>query len=329
MAFAFRLPDLGEGVAKGEVVRWHVRAGQPIAEDEPLVDVDSDKALVEITSPVTGTVSRILVGEGQVVPVGTVLVTIETVDESVADAPAGVPAVAASAKPAQPNRREPVPGAAEPGVERLRLTGVRRHVAERVARAHEVPTVTVVDECDFTDLRASTTGYGYLATLVFHVARALREHPRLNATFVADELLVHERCDIGLAVETRRGLVVPVVRGAEAADVDQLAREVRRVVRAARDDVAAVEDLRGSTFTITDAGGLGGLFATPLVNVPEVAILGVHRVTDRPAVRAGRIEVRKLGYLSCSFDHRVVDGAEVGRFLRAVIAGIEAEGEPT
>jgi pyruvate dehydrogenase E2 component (dihydrolipoyllysine-residue acetyltransferase) len=346
MAYELKLPDLGEGLTEGEVLRWLVREGQAVAEDDPLVEIQTDKATVEIPSPVAGTVSRVLVAEGDVVPVGTVLLVI-------ADGAAAEP------KP-QPERVRATPLvrrlAQELGVDlatlsgsgpqgriteddvrsaagagptrdgkRVPLRGVRRQIAQHLTKAHrEIPAVTYVEECDFTGLD--------LKLLLPHVlqatAQTLKEFPELNARLEGDEIVYLDRYDLGIAVQTEDGLVVPVIRNAEAASLDALASEVQRLAEAARAGTLKPEELRGSTFTITSAGRLAGLFATPLINHPEVAILGVHRIGPRPAVVDGEVAVRQLGNLSVTFDHRVVDGARAAAFVLALIERLQAAARP-
>ena len=370
MAYEFKLPDLGEGLTEGEVARWLVSEGQEVAEDEPLVEIQTDKTTVEIPSPAAGRVTRILVEEGKVVPVGTVLVVIGG-DGAVADErPEPEPvlerhaAEAVSAKPgAEPAGRtarvratplvrriaqdlgvalesirgtgpqaqiteEDVRGsatsAAPEDARREPLRGVRRLIAEHLTRAHlEVPAVTVVEECDFTVLDGRRGTRSYLPYLLQATVSGLQTYPELNATLDGDEIVFWERYDLGVAVQTDDGLIVPVLRSADERSLDELESEAKRLAEGARDGTLAPEELRGSTFTVTSAGRLGGLFATPLVNHPEVAILGLHRIGERPAVVGGEIVARRIGWLSCTFDHRVVDGARASEFLLSVIVRLQ------
>jgi pyruvate dehydrogenase E2 component (dihydrolipoyllysine-residue acetyltransferase) len=359
VAYEFKLPDLGEGLTEGEIARWLVEEGQDIAEDAPLVEIATDKTTVEIPSPAGGTVSRILVAEGEVVPVGTVLVVIGG-DGAVAAEPqveegrqqqkppsAPVPAgekvratplvrkVAAelgvdlsSVTGTGPQGRiteEDVRAAAGEGSatpasaegEHVQLRGVRRQMFEHLTRAHrEIPAVTWVEECDFTDVDLKR-----LIPLVLHaVAESLREFPELNARVEGGELVLLDRYDIGVAVQTEQGLVVPVVHGCERLSLDELDAEVKRLAEAAQAGTLKPEELRGGTFTVTSAGKAAGLFVTPLVNHPEVAILGVHRIEDRPVVREGEVVVRRMGNVSVTFDHRVIDGKRAADFGLAVIS---------
>jgi pyruvate dehydrogenase E2 component (dihydrolipoamide acetyltransferase) len=336
--------------------------GQDVAEDEPLVEILTDKTTVEIPSPAAGVVSRILVEEGQVVPVGTVLVVIggdgaEPVAERSPKSASGsepqtqarlggtgraTPLVRRIAKefdvdlaslsgsgPGGRITEDDVRAAAGdlvaqshklPEGRREPLRGVRRLVAEHMARAHrEVPAVTWVEEADFShvDLRL------LVPTLLNACAAALQEFPELNARFDGDAIVYLDRYDLGIAVQTEQGLVVPVVRDCATRSIDELRTDVDRLAEAARAGTLKPDELRGSTFTVTSAGKLAGLFQTPIVNHPEVAILSVGRVADRPVVRDGQVTTAPLGYVSVTFDHRVVDGARAAEFGLAVIRRLE------
>jgi pyruvate dehydrogenase E2 component (dihydrolipoamide acetyltransferase) len=367
MAYEFKLPDLGEGLTEGEVARWLVTEGQELAEDDPLVEIQTDKTTVEIPSPAAGTVARILVAEGEVVPVGTVLVVIgvetdtatpEQPPTAAASAPRPAPRASVESTQARvqatpivrriaqelgvdlgslsgtgPNGRiteEDVRNAAGEGLvlkqhkpvgeRREPVRGVRRQIVEHLTRAHrEVPAVTFVEECDFTGVDVKQL----LPLALKATAAALEEYPELNARLEGDEIVYLDRFDIGVAVQTDQGLVVPVVRGCGTASLQELAAEVSRLAEAARGGTLKPEELRGGTFTITSAGKLGGLLVTPLVNHPEVAILGIHRIAPRPAVVDGELAVRQLGNVSVTFDHRVVDGARAAAFTLDVIRRLE------
>jgi pyruvate/2-oxoglutarate dehydrogenase complex dihydrolipoamide acyltransferase (E2) component len=387
VAYEFKLPDLGEGLTEGEIARWLVSEGQEVAEDDPLVEIQTDKTTVEIPSPAAGKVARILVEEGQVVPVGTVLVVI---GEDEASEPRGqsqgqsqgqtrgqsqgqtrgqsqgqtrgqsqgqslghgqegrvraTPLIRrmaeelgvdlSSIEPTGPQgrvteedvRRAATDGGLSPGHDqegrREPLRGVRRLVAEHMAKAHhEVPPVTWVEECDFTDVDLK-----HLVPLTLKaVAESLKEFPELNARLEGDQIVYLDRYDLGVAVQTDQGLVVPVVRGVDERTPDELAQEVERLAGQARAGKLRPEELRGSTFTVTSAGKLGGLLTTPIVNHPEVAILSVGRIAERPVVRDGKVEPGRIGYIAITFDHRVVDGARAAEFGLAVIRRLEAAG---
>ncbi|MFL6039021.1 MAG: dihydrolipoamide acetyltransferase family protein [Gaiellaceae bacterium] len=383
MSYEFKLPDLGEGLTEGEIARWLVAEGQEIAEDDPLVEIQTDKTTVEIPSPAAGKVARILVAEGETVAVGTVLVVIgadadspsaaeddqpraEEAPEkrlavSTADGPPRqAPGQAGDGRRARATplvRRlaqdlgvdletlagsgshgrvteEDVRSAATsprlapghaPEGRRERLRGVRKLIAAHMARAHaEVPAVTWVEECDFgaVDLKR------IIPSTLKAVAEALQEVPELNARLEGDEIVYLERYDLGVAVQTEHGLVVPVVRDCDSRSFDELADDVARLAEAARTNELKPEELRGSTFTVTSAGKLGGLLTTPIVNHPEVGILSIGRVAERPVVKDGQIVARPTGTIAVTFDHRVVDGARAAEFGLAVIRRLEAGVEP-
>jgi pyruvate/2-oxoglutarate dehydrogenase complex dihydrolipoamide acyltransferase (E2) component len=199
---------------------------------------------------------------------------------------------------------------------------VRRVIAEHMTKAHrEVPPVTWVEECDFGEVELQRL----LPTTLKASALALQEFPELNARLEGNEIVFLDRYDLGFAVQTEQGLVVPVVRDCASRSVDELDADVKRLADAARSGALEPEDLRGSTFTVTSAGKLAGLFQTPIVNHPEVAILSLGRIADRPVVRDGEIVSRPIGYVALTFDHRVVDGARAAEFGLAVIRRLEQQ----
>jgi pyruvate dehydrogenase E2 component (dihydrolipoamide acetyltransferase) len=346
VSYEFKLPDLGEGLTEGEVSRWLVSEGQEIAEDDPLVEIQTDKTTVEIPSPAGGKVAQILVEEGQVVPVGTVLVVI-------GDGAAPQPSKPSGSEPqgkdgkvrATPVVRkiaqelgvdlESVPGtgpqgriteddvraAARPQEGRSEpLRGVRRLIAEHMTRAHrEVPPVTWVEECDFAKVDLKLL----VPTVLRACAESLREFPELNARLEGNEIVYLDRYDLGVAVQTGQGLVVPVVRACDQRSIDELCGEVERLAESARSGTLQPEELRGSTFTVSSAGKLAGLLQTPIVNYPEVAILSIGRIAPRPVVRDGEVVSAPIGYISLTFDHRVVDGARAAEFGLAVIRRLQ------
>jgi pyruvate/2-oxoglutarate dehydrogenase complex dihydrolipoamide acyltransferase (E2) component len=338
-----------------------------IAEDDPLVEIQTDKTTVEIPSPASGLVAKIHVAEGEVVPVGTVLVEIgdgapaDASDQPrAAEAPPKEAAAAdgSAVAAARPARVQATPlvrriaqelavdlagvaptgpggriteddvraaaggrdGPPEPGDRREKLRGVRRRIVEHLTVAHrEVPAVTYVEECDFTGVDTKQI----VPLTLRAVADTLPDYPELNARLEGGEIVYLERYDIGIAVQTGQGLVVPVVRDCGAQTVEELDLEVRRLAESARAGTLAPEELRDSTFSVTSAGKLAGLFVTPLINHPEVAILGVHRIGERPVVRDGAVVIRRMGNVSVTFDHRVIDGARAAEFTLAVISSLE------
>jgi pyruvate/2-oxoglutarate dehydrogenase complex dihydrolipoamide acyltransferase (E2) component len=389
----FKLPDLGEGVTEAEIDRWLVKEGQEVSEDDLLVEVITDKATAEIPSPFTGVVSRIHVGEGEIVPVGTVLVTIGGTDkqavtktesskstapsrpkpqadgdgvramppvrklarelgvditrvqgsgpggrivradiESFADVPdAEAGRAVARSGPVDHQTSRAAPG----GGQRVPLRGVRRMIAEHMVNAHlTIPPVTHVEECDVTEIDAarklanqsdSGVKLTFLPFIVKAVVVALKAHPLLNSTLDegANEIVIHDRYNIGIAVDTSAGLMVPVIGDADRLSLRRLAHEIERLASAAKAGELSNDDLRGSTFSITSPGPFGGLMATPIINYPNAAILGVHRATEKPVVRNGQIVVRLIMNLSITFDHRLMDGVTASRFCMEVVKLLE------
>lgn len=392
MTYDVKLPDIGEGVAEGEIVRWLVKTGDAVKEDQPLVEVMTDKASVEIPSPRTGTIATLHVEEGAMVPVGTTIITIAVAGgapaaASTPSAPAAAPAAPAVATPAAPAaasgaRVEATPAvralAKELGVSlesltgtgpggritaddvkgaaggapptpatttaapaadetRVPLRGLRRKIAEHMRRSLSTAAqFTFVAECDFTALvehrtataaRAKAAGVKltYLAYLFRALPGVLREFPLLNSTLddATHEIVLKSRTHLGLATNTDEGLTVPIVHDADRLGLFALAREIERLATAARDHKLKLEELQGGTFTVTSTGTKGGVLATPILHHPQVAILGVHAITPKPAVVNGAIVARDLGNLSLSLDHRVVDGAVGADFLYALIERLQ------
>lgn len=363
MAYEFRLPDLGEGLTDGEIVHWHVTTGDRINEDDPLVEIANDKTTVEIPSPYAGTISAIYAEVGDSVPVGTVLVTIDAMDAPEAALSTRDDTSVAShdgerAEETRSTRATPLVRkmAAELGIDLVTVKGsghsgqvteadlrelsrdvatktradsdrretvhsVRRTIIKHLTTAHrEIPAVTFVEECDFTGVEMRL-----LVPLTLKaVASSLQSYPEMNARLEGDEIVYLSRYDIGVAVQTEAGLMVPVVRDCDARSLEEVSAEVGRLAAGAAEGALRPEELRNSTFTVTSAGKLGGLLATPIVNHPEVAILGLHRIADRPVVRSGTIVVRKIGAVSLTFDHRVVDGIRAAAFCLEVISQLEA-----
>lgn len=386
MAYDVKLPDIGEGVAEGEIVRWLVKVGESVKEDQPLVEVMTDKASVEIPSPRTGSVEAIHVEEGAMVPVGTTIISIAVAGEvaAVAAAPAhaapaavaattaapaaapasgrveATPAVRALAKElgvalesvrgtgaggritaedvkAAATSAAPTPAASEGPEERVPLRGLRRRIAEHMR--HSLSTTaqfTFVAECDFTalvehraSLKPQADAAGVKLTYLAYVFRALpsvlAQFPLLNSSLddATHEIVLKRYYHLGLATNTDDGLTVPIVRNADALGLFGIAREIDRLAVAAREHKLKLEELQGGTFTVTSTGTRGGVLATPILHHPQVAILGLHSITKKPAVVHGQIVARDLGNLSLSLDHRVVDGAVGADFLYALIEKLQ------
>lgn len=388
MAFELRLPDVGEGVAEGEIVRWMVAEGAAIKEDDLLVEVLTDKANIEIPSPANGVLSRILAQPGQVVKVGDVIALIETEKSpqrpSGPESPHAEPSAAAPAEPRQaahPSQEADVlatpivrklakdlrvdlsriagtgpagriseddvrkaasaqapsgePSAAD---ERIPFRGRRRLAAKKMAVAKSsIPHALLVDEADAGSLLAMRESLREIAAkegvkitilpfIIQAVVTALKIHPAVNASLDEErgEIVRKKGYHIGMAVDAESGLVVPVIRDAGEKTIVELAREIERLSEAARAEKLSLSDVTGGTFTVTSVGSIGGLFSYPVINAPEAAILGVHKIVRRPVVREDAVVARDMVYLSLSFDHRLIDGGTATRFMNDVIRQLEA-----
>lgn len=401
--FIFRLPDVGEGTTEAEIVAWHVAVGDKVEEDQPLADVMTDKATVEMTTPVSGVVVALHGELGDMAPVGQPLATIETEAATEAARAKPAPATADAAPAHQPVKAEPAPiakaapvaraegqrplaspavrhradelrvdlasvpgsgpagrisqddlsrflaggGVAAPapvaglvrreGVEQIKVIGLRRKIAEKMQDAkRRIPHFAYVEEVDVTELEdlrvhlnaTKAADQPRLTLLPFFVralTRTLPRFPQINARFDDEAGIIHRHAAVhlGVATQTPNGLIVPVLRHAEARDLWDCAREIARLAQAARDSKATMEELSGSTITLTSLGPLGGITTTPIINHPEVAIIGPNKMVERPVVRGGQIVVRRMMNLSSSFDHRVVDGYDAAEFIQAVKALLE------
>ncbi len=410
--FTFNMPDVGEGVAEAEVVEWHVKVGDRVEEDQHLVDVMTDKATIDIESPVAGIVLEVAGEPGDVVSVGAMLLVIEIegeVEEAVADVGAGTSTssvrtetVAEAPAPILPEEPEPTPeptpvrpepvegqppkpeakvlaspavrarasdlgidladvkaaedgrirhadldaflsynggfSSAAPtrGDEEIKVIGMRRRIAENMAASkRHIPHFSYVEECDVTDLeamraqlndgRGSRPKLTILPLLITAICRTLPDFPMINARY-DDEAGVVTRSGavhLGMAAQTDAGLMVPVIRNAQAKNLWQLANEIARLAEAARTGKAKSDELSGGTLTVTSLGPLGGVATTPVINRPEVAIIGPNRIIERPmfvsdGMGGERIEKRKLMNISISCDHRVVDGYDAASFIQAL-----------
>ncbi len=427
MAYEFKFPDIGEGLTEGEIVRWLVKEGDEIKEGQPLVEVETDKALAEIPSPRTGVILKILAKEKEIVKVGQAIVVfgekgekaekreekaekkeekvekkeekpekkeekprpsvgvVGELEEAPEEAPAKPsapprPALVSEHAIAAPAVRglarelgvdiEKVKGTGAGGrvlekdvrqaaeekgkphpeevkkvkkydlygyVERIPLRGVRRSIAKAMVKSkYTAPHVTAMDEADVTKLweirekeKKAAEKKGIKLTLMPFIIKAaiagLKEHPYLNATLEDEneEIILKKYYNIGIATDTPEGLMVPVLKNASEKSILQLAEEMFNLSEKARKRTVDLADLKGGTFTLTNYGAIRGIFGTPIINHPEVAILGVGRVRETPVVKEGKIEVRKMLALSLSFDHRVVDGAVAARFLNTIIEHLE------
>ncbi len=390
--YVFKLPDLGEGTVESEIGEWFIKVGDQVNEEDVVGTMMTDKAAVELSSPVSGRVVKLAGEPGDIVAVGAPLVTFETdataaIDEAPATEvdtalEAAAPA-AAAAQPASPARppaagrqrvvtspairrraREagidlstvqgtgpggritradfaavaaggrpaapPVTAAPSTAVREIKVIGLRRIIAERLSAAkREIPHFAYVEELDITELEALRRHLNeqspddrltLLPFLGLALIRVLKEFPQCNATYDKDRnvLLQYDAVHLGVATQTPDGLKVPVVHHAETLDLKGLAREMKRVAAAARDNSAKKNELMGSTITITSLGKLGGIASTPVINSPEVGIIGVNRAVERPVVVNGQIAVRLMMNLSSSFDHRFVDGYDAAAMIQRI-----------
>ena len=402
--FVFKLPDIGEGVVEGEVVQWHVSVGDSVSEDDPIVDVMTDKATVTIPSPVSGVISSLSGDVGDMIAVGSSLMEIDSegegggpaaedteVQEPVPDpdppkAPEPAPAPKAPEPAPAPKAPEPAPSEilsqtgrvlASPAVRKrarendvnlsnvrgsgpagrirhadldafiaaggavsgappmayslkrtevtpVKVVGLRRKISEQMSLSKSrIPHFSYFEEVDITELEnlrqilnstrdETQPKLTYLPFIMIALAKIMPDHPECNAHFDDEAGVVNRNAavNLGIATQTDRGLYVPVVKHVESMDIWKTASEMQRVSGSARDGSASLDELTGSTFTITSLGREGGLGATPIINHPEVAILGVHKAREMPVARNGEIVIRRIMNLSSAFDHRVVDGAD-------------------
>ncbi len=420
--FIFNLPDIGEGIAEAEIVAWHIKVGDRIEEDQPVADMMTDKATVEMESPVSGIVRAVAGEEGDVIPIGSMLVEIETdaVDEDVVDAEEDVVAehkpvlpksdVTASTPKLSPEPMGETPPefegrtpafpavmaqsatasdsikvtaspavrarAAQLGIQlsdvmtqgshvrhsdldaylsysqgqgylspngpitrpdnAIKVIGMRRRIAENMAASkRHIPHFTYVDEMDVTALESMRSDLNgnrgqrpkltMLPFLIIAICKTIPRYPMINARYDDEAGIVtqHGAVHLGMATQTDAGLVVPVIRNAHSQNIWQLAQEIARLASSVRDGSAKSEELSGSTLTLTSLGPLGGIVTTPVINRPEVAIIGPNKIIERPMYVDGKIEPRKLMNMSISCDHRVVDGWDAANFVQELKKLIE------
>lgn len=417
MVFDFKLPDLGEGIHEGELKKWLVKAGDKVTEHQPIAEIETDKAVVELPSPKTGTILKLYFKEGDTLNVGDVVVTIGEAGEKAAATMKAAPAKAPVKRIAKgatgavgeleeaPDEEEEAPApkavpvspvtivsalpavrklAGELGVEltrvhgtgpdgriteldvrnasgktpppaaidrrapkitfedygrvlRIPLKGLRKTIAENLTRAFQsVVPVTHMDEVDVTELwdirqkkKKIAEDKGYPLTFLPFVAKAcviaLKEHPYVNSSMddASGEIVVKQYYNIGFAVDTTDGLIVPVVKGCDQKSILDIAKDLYARSEETRAREIKLEDLKGGTFTITNIGTIGGVFATPIINHPECAILALGAIRDKVVVKDGKPAIRKVLPLSLTFDHRIIDGAEAARFVNDIIKHLE------
>jgi 2-oxoisovalerate dehydrogenase E2 component (dihydrolipoyl transacylase) len=395
--YVFKMPDLGEGTVDAEIVAWHTRPGDAVTEDQLIVEVMTDKAAVEVPSPVSGRVVSITGAPGEKVAVGSALIVFDVGEAVAADGGAGVAPVAAAATPVP--GAAPVPGATpvpattsvpaaaaprqgrvmaspanrrrarEAGIDlttvagsgpggrivrsdlesaerqspptrpdvsaetsEIKVIGLRRLIAERMSEAKRtIPHFAYVEEVDVTELEslrqhlnlsrpADAASLSYLPLVVLALIRVLESFPQCNVLYDAARgvLVRHRAVHVGIATQTPDGLKVPVVHGAQSLGLWEIAAEIRRLAERARSNKATRDELTGSTITVTSLGKLGGIASTPIINAPEVAIIGLNKAIERPVVHQGAVAVRRIMNLSSSFDHRFVDGYDAAAMIQAL-----------
>jgi 2-oxoisovalerate dehydrogenase E2 component (dihydrolipoyl transacylase) len=407
--FTFKMPDLGEGTVDAEIIAWHTKPGDVVAEDQLIVEVMTDKAAVEVPAPVSGRVVSVTGAPGDKIAVGSPLIVFELSEAGAAAAPGApvplqpapaAPPAAATAQPAPPkavgtpaltvasiapaapaavpmrqgrvmaspaNRRR----AREAGIDlatvvgsgpggrilradlntgtphlavadaadttEIKVIGLRRLIAERMSEAKRtIPHFAYVEEVDVTELESLRThlnhsrpkeagSLSYLPLVVMALTRVLETFPQCNVLYDAERgvLVRHRAMHVGIATQTPDGLKVPVVRNAQALGLWELAAEIRRLAERARSNKATREELAGSTITVTSLGKLGGIASTPIINAPEVAIIGLNKAVERPVVHQGAVVVRRIMNLSSSFDHRFVDGYDAAAMIQALKERLE------
>ncbi len=377
MAFEFDLPDIGEGLTEATIIEWKVAVGDTIGTDEPMVEIETDKAVVEIPAPRAGIILHLGAAAGTTIEVDSLLVVIgDEGEEWVAPSPEAPERVTGAAAPivgtlhetahvlgaaprALPKVRrlaaelgvdlggiaatgvggtiteEDVRAAVAPAegrgkVQRLKLSPTRRAIADNLSRSwREIPHVWTYGAANASAMlseRRRLAGEGTAVPLEALLIRAivplLRSHPEFNASVAGDELIVREYFDIGFAVDTPEGLMVAVIRDADALEVAELGNEITRLATAARDRTATPDELRGATFTVSNIGAVGGSYGTPIVPYGTTAILSVGRAEPTPVVRDGAIQVETQFPLSLAYDHRAIDGAAGRRFMSGVVAAI-------
>lgn len=384
----FKFPDVGEGIAEAEIVRWLVKEGDSVKEDQDLLEIETDKAVLTLNSPYTGKIKKLHGQEGEIIKVGDVLTTVDANGEDTTAGQAekkdsgtvvgnlgddevievvqpvqAIPAVRALAKQLGINlasvkgsgpggritKEDVEKAAAKTGqqdsaeadaygvVEKIPLRGIRRTIAKRMAEASKrVAEVTIWEDADITELEqvrakerkmaeAKGVRLTYLPFLIKAIIPALKAHPYFNASLdeSAEAIILKKYFNIGIAVDTSDGLIVFVIKRADEKNILDMAQEIATLADKARLRKIDLHDLKGSAFTITNYGIVGASYGTPMINHPEVAILGLGKIEDRAVVRDGQIAIRKMMPLSLAFDHRVIDGVEAGRFLGVVIQHLE------
>ncbi len=382
MSIEVRVPQLPESVADALLSKWHKKVGEAVTRDENLVDLETDKVMLEVPAPASGVLKEVKVKDGTTVTAGTVLAVIEPGATATATAapaaavPVAAPAaeksgadksgpaarrvmeenkvnpadVAASGKDGRVTKGDVIQHLAKPAAarvdlpavkgarteQRVAMTRLRTRIAERLVQAQATAAMlTTFNEVDMSAVNELRNRYkdkfekahgvklGFSSFFIKAAIEALRRFPAVNASIDGNDIVYHEYYDMGVAVSTERGLMVPVIRNAENLSMAELEAAVGAYAKKARDGSIALEDLTGGTFTITNGGVFGSLLSTPILNMPQVAILGMHKIQERPVVVDGKIEIRPMMYLALTYDHRIVDGRESVQFLVAIKEALE------
>ena len=380
MSIEVRVPQLPESVADALLSKWHKKVGEAVTRDENLVDLETDKVVLEVPAPASGVLKEVKIKDGATVTAGTVLAVIEAGATATAPAAAAAPVVAPAAEKSGADKSGPaarsmmeankvspadvaatgkdgrvtkgdvIQHLAKPAVakadlpaakgarteQRVAMTRLRTRIAERLVQAQATAAMlTTFNEVDMTAVNELRNRYkdkfekahgvklGFSSFFIKAAIEALRKFPAVNASIDGNDIVYHEFYDMGVAVSTDRGLMVPVIRNAENLSMAELEAAVGAYAKKAREGSIALEDLTGGTFTITNGGVFGSLLSTPILNMPQVAILGMHKIQERPVVVDGKIEIRPMMYLALTYDHRIVDGRESVQFLVAIKEALE------
>jgi len=348
MKLEVRVPTLSDSVASGTLLPWRKQVGETVARDDTLVDLETDKVILEIPAPASGTLVEIRQQEGAVVKADEVVAVIETGEGAAAPAPAAKtkPPVAA-APTAKPAPRAAAPAAAMPlptapvaaaGESRREpMSRLRSRVAERlVAAQHTAAMLTTFNEVNMQPVNELRQRFkaefevkhgvklGYMSFFVRAVCQAMQQFPVVNAAIDGNDIVWHGDVDIGIAISSPRGLVVPILRRAQTLSSAEIESAIADFARRARDSKLTLEDLSGGTFSITNGGVFGSLLSTPILNPPQSAILGMHTIQERPVAENGQVVIRPMMYLALTYDHRLIDGRDAVQFLVAVKAALEA-----
>jgi len=371
MVYNFKLADIGEGIVEGEVSKWYVKVGDVVKENQPLVEIITEKVTVELPSPADGTITKIGPDAGKIVKVGEVIVVIDDgkedkgieensedvievekkdiiIEKNKSNKIIATPAVKRLAKEMGVDINRVV-GTEEEGritekdvklysklevqsnEERIAFRGTRRTIAERLSESsNRVVQAWIMEEIDMTNVTelknklketsSEEIKLTYMPFFVKAVIRSLKSSPRINASLdeEKEDIVIKKDYNIGIATDTKQGLLVPVIKKAQDKDITTIAKEIEELSREAKTGELELADTQGGTFTITNIGAIGGISSIPIVNYPEVAILAINKIMKKVVLWEGEIVARDRVYLSLSFDHRVLDGADVARFLNSI-----------